>query len=188
MKSSVRPESLKEAVNAQVEAATLSLRELQQAEQPEGNRYTEPQKYIVDFLHAARGVLAILKTFGENQLQPAPFKRWLEAWEHTLKPEQLALWRAIGTEPVSPEHAEEALLMPTWIPITRGQMPEDFTDYAELGIPRATGPTKSAVRFRAYPDKPASEVCDAYFTLVRRLVADFLRQHAHLVPLTEPTK
>ena len=61
-------------------------------------------------------------------------------------------------------------------------MPEDLTHYAELGIPRAPGPTKSAVRFRAYPDKPASEVCAEYLKLLQKFVADFLRQHAHLVP------
>jgi hypothetical protein len=182
MRSAVRPEQLEEAVDAVVDTAMLSLRALQQAEQPEGNRYTEPQKYVADFLRAGHEVFSIVKTFGESHLQPAPFNRWLEAWEHTLRPEQLHLWRAIRTEPVSQEPAERGLLLSTWIPITRGQIPEDFTNYAELGIPRALGPTKGAVRFRAYPDKPASEVGAEYLTLLQKLVADFLRQHAHLVP------
>jgi hypothetical protein len=182
MKSSVRPEQLEEAVKAEVDAAMLSLRELQQAEQPECNQYTEPQKYLADFLRAARGVFSVVKTFGENNLQPAPFKRWVEAWQHTLKPEQLGLWKAIGTESVAEEPAEEGPLLSTWIPITRGRLPEDFTNYAELGIARPSGPTKRAVRFRAYPDKPASEVCAEYLTLMQKLVADFLRQHAQLVP------
>jgi hypothetical protein len=178
----IGPEELKDALNAKLDAAMLSLRELQQAEQPEYNRYTEPQKYVVDFLYAARGAFWIVKTFGDDKLQPAPCGRWLEAWEHTLRPEQLDLWRAIGTEPVSPEHGEVERLISTWIPITQGQVPEDFTHYAELGIPRPPGPTKRAVRFRLYPDKPASEVCAEYLKLVQKFVADFLRQHAQLVP------
>jgi hypothetical protein len=178
----IGPERLKDAVNARLDAAMLSLHELQQAEQPECNRYTEPQKYVIDFLYAARGVLSVVRTFGEDKLQAAPFRRWLEAWEHTLKPEQLGLWRAVGTEPQSQEHGEEELLISTWIPITRGLVPEDFTDYAALGIPRPPGPTKSAVRFRAYPDEPASELCAEYWKLLQKFVSDFLRQHAHLVP------
>ena len=178
----IGPEKLKDAIDAKLDAARLSLHELQQAEQPECNRYTEPHRYVVEFLQAAGGAFSILKAFGEDRLQPAPFGRWLEAWGHTLTPEQLDLWRAIGTEPVSQEHGEEELLISTWIPITRGPMPEDFTNYTELGIPRAPAPTKGAVRFRAYPDKPASEVCAEFLKLMQKVVADFLHQHAHLVP------
>lgn len=176
------PEKLKDAVAARLDAAMLSLSELQQAEQPECNRYTEPHRYVVEFLHAARGAFSIVKTFGEEKLQPAPFRRWLEAWGHTLTPEQLRLWRAIGTAPESQEYSEGELLIPTWIPITRGPMPEDFTHYTELGIPRPPGPTKSAVRFRFDPEKPASEVCAEYLKLVQKCLADFLRQHANLLP------
>jgi hypothetical protein len=177
------PEKLKDVVSVKLDAAMLSLHELQQAEQPECNRYTEPQKYVDDFLYAARGVFSVIETFGEEKLQAAPFRRWVEAWEHTLKPEQLELWKAIGTEPAPQGYGDEERLVSTWLPITRGQVPEDFTNYAELGIPRAPGPTKSAVRFRAYPDKPASEVCAEYLKLVQRFVADFLRQHVRLAGL-----
>ena len=41
---------------------------------------------------------------------------------------------------------------------------------------------KGGVRFEAYPNRPVSEVCADYLALSQRLVADFLHDHAHLIP------
>jgi hypothetical protein len=57
---------------------------------------------------------------------------------------------------------------------------QDFTNYALLGIPRGPGPSKGGVRFKAYPDKPASQVCREYVELVKRFWEDFTLDHGHL--------
>jgi len=61
-------------------------------------------------------------------------------------------------------------------------MPEDFTNYAALGIPRPPGPSKAGVRFKAYPNSPASEVCRQYLELCQRFWQDFQAEHPHLLP------
>jgi hypothetical protein len=85
------------------------------------------------------------------------------------------------SERVAQEHGEGAGLTQIMIPITRGQMPQDFTNYALLRIPRPPGPSKGGFRFTAYPDRPASEICRDYLALCRRFADDFERDHSHLL-------
>lgn len=71
------------------------------------------------------------------------------------------------------------------VPITQGDhTPWDY-NVALLNL-AATGYKPSAwkggVRFKAYPNRAASEVCAEYKQLAQRFVDDFLRDHAHLIP------
>ena len=52
------------------------------------------------------------------------------------------------------------------------------------GIPGVERPrsTKGGVRFAAYPNRPASAVMAEWLALAQRFVADFVRDHAHLLP------
>jgi hypothetical protein len=74
MSATVRPQKLREALNAKLAAAVQCVFELQQAELPEFNRYQEPQQSIVDFLHAAHGVYPVVTTFAESHTQRADFE------------------------------------------------------------------------------------------------------------------
>ena len=78
------------------------------------------------------------------------------------------------------EHGHGADLVSVAIPIALEWMPTN-TVLLGLGIGDQPTASKGGVRFSAYPDKPASEVCAAYLQLCRRFVDDFLRDHAALI-------
>lgn len=84
-------------------------------------------------------------------------------------------------ERVAEEHGEGAGLEAILIAVTRGHMPQDFTNYALFRIPRPPGRSKGGVRFRAYPGRPASEVCQQYLELCQRFWQDFQAEHPHLL-------
>lgn len=174
-------QALRDAVNEKLSAAQQYVFELQQAELPEFNRYQNPKQSLVNFLHAAHGVVPVIKTFADARLQhPKDFEDWRSRWEATLTDDERRLWLRLLDERVAQEHGEGAGLKGIWIPITRGQMPQDFTNYALLGIPRPPPPSKGGVEFRAYTGRAASDVCRQYLELCQRFWCDFEPAHPHL--------
>jgi hypothetical protein len=182
MSATVRPEKLREALYAKLGVAGESLYEIRQSERAEINRFNDARRYIGDFLHAARGVYPVAETF----LKPAKFKKWFEPWEkNRLSDSERALWGKIRIERVSQEHGEGVGLIAVSIPIPRAAMSPSVPNVAHLHL-AATGyqggeSSKGGERFRAYPDKPASEVCAEYLKLANRFVEDFLREQGATV-------
>jgi hypothetical protein len=178
----VRPEKLREALSTKLDAATQDVVKLRIADQPDYNQYLEPGKIVKDFLLAARGVFPVIKTFGDDNLKPQGFKRWCDAWENALGPTARDLWQKMRDERTSQEHGEGADLIRDMIPITRGDQVQVFQNAVLLGVPPPPPPAKAGVRFKAYPDRPVSEVCGDYLELSRRFADDFVRDHANLIP------
>jgi hypothetical protein len=181
----VTPGRLKEALNAKLGDAAHALAELREADKPERNRYWNERSIVVDFLYAARGVFPVVKTFGEDNLQPAGFRQWCDAWEGALGRTELGLWRKMNDERISQEHGEGAELMPVMIPIAQVDVLPQDCNVALLGLAaRGYRPatSKGGVRFTAYPNRAVSEVCAEYKDLAQRFVDDFVRGHANLIP------
>jgi hypothetical protein len=186
-RAQVRPEKLREALNAKVSDAIFKLHELREADKPEINRYWEPQSAAVSFVHAAHGVVPVAETFGDsNPVLPGGFNAWHIRWKLTLSPSELELWEHMYDARRFQEHGEGAGFIPYQIEITRGDQPQQTNNVVLLGL-AASSRTKNrswkgGVRHEAYPNRPVSEVCADYFALSQRFVADFLRDHAHLIP------
>jgi hypothetical protein len=179
------PESLRATLNEKLSRATECVFELHQAEQPEFNKYWQPAESFKDFLHAARGVVPVLKTFTDARLQPGDFEVWREKWEARLTDDaERALWLKVYAARVDQEHGDGPDLVPYSIEITRGHMPEVHAHVAVLGLKPGAwmrNPSKGGVRFAPYADRPLSEVCREYLVLCRRFVADFEHDYAHLL-------
>jgi hypothetical protein len=186
MRAIVRPEKLKESLDAKMSEAVLKLHEIAQADKPELNRYNEPRSYAVAFVHAAYGVVPVAETFAEGSaLTAAGFKKWRGDWQAKLTPLELRLWEEMYDARRFQEHGEGDGLQPFMVEITRGDNPQMVRSSLVLGLDPSAIDSRSwkgGVRFTAYPDRPASEVCADYFLLARRFVDDFLRDHAHLLP------
>jgi hypothetical protein len=183
--ASVRPEKWRETVNGKLGRAHEHWYELCQSESPEWNRYFEGGTYATHLVVLARGVYQVTETLVGN-LRPWP---WYDAWLELLSPEERTLWRAMRQVRVAEEHGEGADLVSCEVPITRGlEGQQTFTNYAVLGIPRSDRPgiAKFTVRFRPYPDRPASEIARAYIDLCTRFANDFERDHQHLFQGSTP--
>ena len=182
-KAQVRPEKLKDALNAKVSDAVFSLHELREADKPEINRYWESQTSAVAFVHAAHGLVPVCETFGDNYpLHPSGFKAWHTSWKAALSLGALQLWERMYDARRFQDHGEGAGFIPHRIEITRGDQIQGQHNAALLGLAASSGidnrSWKGGVRHEAYPDRPVSEVCAEYLELCQRFVADFLRDHA----------
>jgi hypothetical protein len=190
MAVAVRPEKLRAALGAKLLSAVQALNDLREADKPEINRICEPHRQAAEFLHAARGVYPTIKTFGDENLQPAGFKKWVEEWENSrLSDSERKMWQMMRTARIAQEHGDGALI-PHQIEVTRGDQIQVWGNAALLGIPPEQidkRSFKSGVRLAAYPDRPASEVCAEYFELCQRFAEDFQRDHAYLIPSEQAT-
>ena len=176
------PQALREAVSQKLGTAVRHMHDLRKALEPEFNGYWNPKDDAVGFLHAAHGVVPVLKTFADERKQLGDFDDWRDKWEEELTVEERTLWLRMKDERIAQEHGEGAGLESFPNPVTRGGEFQDFTNYAAHGIPRGPPPAKEGVRFRAYPDRPANEVCLQYLGLVGRCWQDFIRDHPHILP------
>jgi len=180
--ATVRPAMLRDTLNSKLGDATLALLEIREAEQPVWNRHTEPGRSVNTFVHAARGVVPVARTFGQATMQPKCFEKWRKDWEARLTQPERDLWLRMITERESLEHGEGVELIDVPIPILRGDQLQISHNHALLGTPPVPGPFKGGVRFKEYPNKVASEVCAEHLGLARRFVDDFLHDHASLIP------
>lgn len=180
MPVSVRPEKLIETVSLKLNTADYNVRNLREAERPCINEHWSPENYVKAFLTEAHGVFAVIKTFAEASLKPAGFKRWLTGWEATLSADKLALWKQMRHERTQYEHGEGIELERTWIVVTEGEFPE-----AHQGTPAVVGGSRSeiskvSVRFAAFPDRLASDVCAEHLELCQQFAVEFMDGNAGL--------
>jgi hypothetical protein len=187
MSVSIRPEKLVERVSLKLNTASFNIHNLRETEQPRFNGHWNAENYAVDFLQAAHGVFALIKTFGDANLTPAGFKRWLEGWETAAlsSSEKLAMWRQLRLARTSEEHGDGASFIRFDVEVTQGDMQVARPTILNLA-PGAPAPKtqifKSTVRFAAYPNRAASDVCQEYWELCHQLADDFVRDHSHLIP------
>src|SRR5580658_8172444 len=98
MAVAVRPEKLRAALGAKLLSAVQALNDLREADKPEINRICEPHRQAAEFLHAAHGVYPTIKTFGDEHLQPAGFKKWVDEWENSrLSDSEREMWQKMRT-------------------------------------------------------------------------------------------
>jgi hypothetical protein len=182
MSATVSPQKLKEALQAKLGTARFAIHDLRESERPETNRHWRAHQYVVDFLHAARGVYPIVETFSKNRL-PQGFKAWVNDWElRKLCQSEQILWQQMRDERVSQEHGEGAGLIPVLIPIKSRDQSQNYRNAVLLGADITQNrQSKGSVRFVAYPNQLASEVCEEYLSLAQRFVNDFLSEHPHLL-------
>jgi hypothetical protein len=181
VRATVRPDKLKDALNVKLSDAVFKLHELREADKPEINRHWEPHSAAVAFINAAHGVVPVAETFGQSH----GFDKWRKAWEAALLPPERELWERMYDARRFQEHGEGAGFIPHQIEITRGDQIQRQHNVALLGLAAAQVDNRSwkgGVRHEAYPDRPVSEVCAVYLELCQRFVANFLRDHSHLIP------
>jgi len=112
------------------------------------------------------------------------FEAWREKWEARLTEAERDLWLKILAARESQEHGDRPDLVSHPIEITRRHVSEVRANIAVLGLnPRdwMRNPSKGGVRFAPYADRSLSEVCRDYLALSQRFVADFEREHSHLL-------
>ncbi|HET8698495.1 MAG TPA: hypothetical protein VFO94_13465, partial [Gammaproteobacteria bacterium] len=89
-----------------------------------------------------------------------------------------ALWRQLSNDPAVPAPPPGAALVDLEISVAPD--PSITGEHPALGT--RADVRKKLVRFAAYPNKAASDVCGEYLRLAKRLAADFVRDHARFLP------
>lgn len=158
-----------------------SLYELTEADKPEFNRHHEARRITRECVGAARGVYMVTETLVGLNYKSWP---WRVNWEDQLTADELALWRNMRAVRTETQHGEGGGINQHMIQIIRGSNASvESVNSTALGFlppAEATNARKGAVRFTAYPDRPASEVAREFVTLCQRFADDFERDHAQL--------
>jgi hypothetical protein len=176
----VRPEKWRGTVNEKLALAHHHWFELYQSEMPERNRYHDAPNYLGHLVGAARGVYQVTETLAGLNYKPWP---WRDQWESQLTKAELDLWRKMRDVRTAEEHGEGAELIDWRVPLPPAPNYGNQAIFSLIGVTRdqrGEGPAKFTVRFKAYPDHPASEVAREYIELCNRFADDFERDHQHL--------
>jgi hypothetical protein len=185
-KQTVRPEKWREIVNGHIGTAQQYRYELEQSERPEMNRYHDAPTYAGNLIETARRVFQVTDTLVGS---PRPWP-WYDAWLARLTPAERTLWGTMRDTRDADIHGEGADLVEERVPLPPGADGlQTHGSSIVLGIPpadRGKGPAKSTVRWRAYPNRPASAVGGEYIELCRRFAADFERDHQKLIGSKTP--
>src|ERR1700722_8573989 len=162
-RATVSAQQLPGAVQGKIADANMALIELRRLDSPWTQDVSKDYRAALQAcMEPARGVVLTIQTFGEEALGRRAFWDWVEQWERSLSPAELAIWELI-TE------ARD------WQ--THGAGPE----LIEVPIRLDPSTSRSVARFKAQANRPASDACNEYVELVRRFAADFQRNHAALL-------
>ncbi len=177
MSATLRPDNLKTALDAKLAAAMSQLAELREAEQPRVTLHLSPREIVGSFLLYACGVYPIADNFGRAQAGELQFNAWYEQWTKGLSAVDGPLWKQLREMRARQERGQVVELIEVEIAIAAE--PSAGASQSSRGAPADV--RKQLVRFAAYPDKPASDVCNGYLQVARRFVHDFLRDHARFL-------
>ncbi len=177
MSATLRPDNLRTALDAKLAAALSQLVELREAEQPRVTLHLSPREIVGAFFLYACGVYPIADKFGRAQAGELQFNAWYEQWTKRLNGADSALWKQLRGERSRQERGERVELIELEVAIAADP---SSTRQSSRGGP--VDAHKQVVRLAAYPDRPASDVCNSYLQLARRFAHDFLREHARFLP------
>jgi hypothetical protein len=178
MSSTVRPDNLRAALDAKLAATMSQLAELRETEHPHVTTHLNPRQIVATFLLYARGVYPIVDTFGRAQVGHLQFDAWYGQWTDGLGDADRALWRQLRDDRVRPEHGEGAALIDVEMSVAA-----DPSVTPNQSLPGMRGDVrKRLIRFAAFPDRTASDVCADYLRLTKRFAEDFVREHARFLP------
>lgn len=170
MSSTLRPDNLKAALDAKVAAGMAQLAEVREMEQPRLTPHLNPREIVGAFLLYARGIFPMLRTFGSTQAGELQFNAWYEQWVKALSDADRALWKQLGDD-----HGAGL----TDVEISAVADPSVAPPASSSGA--RPDVRKRIVRFAAYANRPASNVCGDYLRLARVFIHDFLRDHARFL-------
>lgn len=178
MSATLHPDNLRAALDAKLAAALSQWVDLRETEQPRATLHLSPREIVGAFVLYACGVYAIGEKFGRSQAGELQFNAWYEQWTRKLNAVDSALWRQLFEQRVRQERGQGVELIEVEISIASNP-----SAGARQSL-RAAPPDlrKQLVRFAAYPDRPASDVCNDYLQLARRFAHDFLRDHIRVLP------
>jgi hypothetical protein len=183
--ATVTAAQLPEAISAKIAAATLALHELLESEKPMWTDIQDPRRRLNSCVGAARGVFLSIQTFAYESLpgKKQEFWAWVNPWEGSLSGDQRQLWDLMTDHRDAQEHGAGPDLIAVEIPLDHDPNVTVFTGGPLFPTMRPHGgsASKGGWRFAAYPDRPASKVCEDYIALMRRFEADFRRDHAALL-------
>ena len=108
--STVRPDNLKAALDAKLAAAMSQLVDLREAEQARV-AHLNPREIVRSFLLYARGVCAIVETFGKSQAGHLQFNAWYGQWSQELSGVDRALWARLRDNRVEQGHGQDPALL-----------------------------------------------------------------------------
>jgi hypothetical protein len=178
MSSTVRPNNVRAALAAKLAAAMSQLVELREAEQPRLTPHLSPREIVGAFLLYARGVYTIVDTLGKAQAGHLQFNAWYGQWTEGLGDADRALWKQLSDDRGAEEQGRGVALIDHGIAAAA-----DPSSTAQQAAPGARADVrKGLVRFAAYPDRAAGNVCEHYLRLAKRLADDFVRDHARFLP------
>ena len=178
MSSTLRPDNLKAALDAKVAASMAQLAEVREMEQPRLTPHLNPRETVRAFLLYARSICPLLRTFGSTQAGELQFNAWYEQWVKGLSDADRALWNQFRDDGVQQEHGRGAELIDVEISVAA-----DPSVAMQPPLPVARADVrKRLVRFAAYANRPASNVCGDYLRLARVFAHDFVRDHARFLP------
>ena len=146
-------------------------------EQPRPTPHLNPREIVGAFLLYARGIFALLRTFGRTQAGELQFNAWYEQWVKALIDADRALWNHLGDERPQQPHGHAAELIDVEISVAT-----DPPVAPQPSLPGARPEVrKRLVRFAAYANRPASNVCGDYLRLARVFAHDFIRDHQRFI-------
>jgi hypothetical protein len=170
--TTLRPDNIKAALDAKLAAAMAQLAELREAEQPRLTTHLSPRELVGSLLGYARSVPALAGGFGKTHAGDLQFDSWNDQWLKSLNDADRTLWAQLGAP-----QGEGAALVDAEIVVDRDPAPA-----ASQQKPAASaGTRKRIVRFAAYPQRAASDVCRAFVWLAKRYADDFQRDYARFL-------
>ena len=172
MSSTLRPDNVKAALAAKLAAAMAQLAELREAEQPRLTTHLSARELIGALLGYARSVPAVATAFGKAHAGELQFDSWHDQWVKALNDADRALWKQLGAP-----QGEGAALVDSEIIVDR----DPAAAASQQKPAEHAGARKRLVRFAAYPERAASDVCRAFVWLAKRFADDFLRDYARFV-------
>jgi hypothetical protein len=165
------------ALDAKFAAALSRLIELGEADQPRATLHLSPREIIGAFFDYVRSVYRIADIFGRAQVGELQFNAWYQQWWGKLDDADRALWRYVRGDGVRQDQLHSADLIDVEISV-----PAEHSVTGSQSLPGMPDVRKQLVRFAAYPNRAASDVCADCLRLARRFAHDFVRDHERFLP------
>lgn len=165
---------LEPTLRQKIYEASMQIVEISKAEGTESIN-VDARAAVHNFLSAARGVHSVAEDFAIGTRARRAFDSWRDDWENKLSPDDRKLWDQMHAERTAREHGTGAALIGHSV-----LLPSDAYQGSSFlfGLHAPDRRSKPGVRFEAYAEKRASEVCRSYLELCSRFVDDYLRDHA----------